>query len=107
VARRGAHTAFDAVVRGWLDHRINVLVESMNGQVQKVRRAAPGYRTFRNFNPSITCGCLFACVRASKASVSARRLRRKTFAYSQINDLEVLFLMSQQARREFRARDRI
>ena len=34
-------------------------------------------------------------LRASQTPVGARRSRRNTFAHSQINDLEVLFLMSQ------------
>jgi len=38
------------VVRRMLDHRSNAFVESMNGQLQQVKRAARGYRTAKNFN---------------------------------------------------------
>ena len=40
---------FDAVVRGMLDHRSNVFVEPMNGQLQQAKRAARGYRTAKSF----------------------------------------------------------
>jgi len=32
-----------------LDHLSNAFVESMNGQLQKAKRAARGYRTAKNF----------------------------------------------------------
>jgi transposase len=39
----------DGVVRGMLDHRSNAFVESMNGLLQRAKRAASGFRTAKTF----------------------------------------------------------
>jgi transposase len=39
----------DAVVRGMTDNRSNAFVEAMNGLLQRVKRAARGFRTAKNF----------------------------------------------------------
>jgi len=40
---------FDGVVRGMLDNRSNAYVETMNGLLQQVKRAARGFKTSKNF----------------------------------------------------------
>lgn len=40
---------FDGMVRGMLDNRSNAYVETMNGLLQQVKRAARGFRTAKNF----------------------------------------------------------
>ena len=37
------------MVRGMLDNRSNAYVETMNGLLQQVKRAARGFRTAKNF----------------------------------------------------------